>query len=47
MYTNKRELSGPNGGPIETVGISLDQWKEQAKARREQAEAAMRAIEGK
>lgn len=46
MFTNRREHTGAGGGPIQTVGLSLDEWKAQAKARREQAEAAMQPFEG-
>ncbi|MGB9179999.1 MAG: DUF2280 domain-containing protein [Pyrinomonadaceae bacterium] len=40
-YTNKRELSGPNGKPIETVSLTLDEWKKQADERKAQVESTM------
>lgn len=44
-FTNRRELSGPGGKPIETVSFTLDQWKEQAASRTAQAESVMEIFE--
>jgi hypothetical protein len=44
-YTNRRELSGRGGGPIETVGFTLDQWKEQAAKSLAQVEETMAAFD--
>jgi hypothetical protein len=33
VFTNRRELSGPKGGPVETVSMSLEDWKATAAAR--------------
>jgi hypothetical protein len=44
-YTNRRELTGKNGGPVETVGLTVEQWKIEADKRRKQAEAAMAPFE--
>lgn len=44
-YTNRRELTGANGKPIETVNFTLDQWKEQAAEREKEAEDTMRMFE--
>lgn len=46
LFTDKTELTGRGGGPIETVGLSVDQWKEQAAARRAQAEKTSKVANG-
>jgi hypothetical protein len=46
MFTNRREITGRGGGPVETVGLTIDQWKEQAAARMTQAEEAVEAFGG-
>lgn len=45
-FTNRRELTGKGGGPIETAAITLDQWKANAEARLAQAAAAMENFDG-
>ena len=39
--TQQTEVSGPDGGPIETIGMSLDEWKQQAAERVAQAGATL------
>jgi hypothetical protein len=45
-FTNRREHSGPHGKPIEVTPVTLEQWKEQAAARRAQAGDAVRPFAG-
>ena len=45
-YTNRRELTGKGGGPIETAAITLEQWKENAAKRLDEAQAAMANFDG-
>ncbi|HEX8177868.1 MAG TPA: DUF2280 domain-containing protein [Pyrinomonadaceae bacterium] len=40
-YTNRRELTGKGGGPIETAGLTLEQWQAQAAERLAKAEEAL------
>lgn len=42
----RHELTGENGGPIETVGMTLEDWKKRAGERAAQAEEAMADFEG-
>lgn len=44
-FTNRRELSGPGGKPIETVSVTLDQWKEQAARREHEATEIMQIFD--
>ena len=37
MFTNKREISGAGGGPVQVVPVSLDQWQATVAKRREEA----------
>lgn len=45
FFTNRRELTGKGGGPIETAAITMDQWRADAAARRAQAEEAVANFE--
>lgn len=44
-YTNRRELTGKNGGAIATVGLSLEQWQAQATLRLKEAESTLAMFE--
>lgn len=39
--TQQKELSGPDGGPIPVVGMSLDEWRKEAAQRVAQAGATL------
>jgi hypothetical protein len=45
LYTNRRELTGKGGGPIETAAMTLDQWTEQAAKRTAQVEETMAMLD--
>lgn len=45
-FTNRRELTGKGGGPIETAAITLEQWKANAAARLAEAQSAMDNFDG-
>lgn len=41
VFTNRRELTGAKGGPVETVSMSLDDWKREAAGREAQVSETM------
>lgn len=41
VFTNRRELTGAKGGPVETVSMSIDDWKREAAARESEVEETM------
>jgi hypothetical protein len=43
-YTNRRELTGKGGGPVETVGLTLEDWKKQAAVALSQVDETMSAF---
>jgi hypothetical protein len=45
MFTNRREITGRGGGPIETHAVSLDDWRANAAARGAQAAETLAAFE--
>lgn len=45
VFTNRRELSGPKGGPVETVSMSIEDWKKQAAKRGDEVEEIMSMFE--
>ncbi|HEX8653098.1 MAG TPA: DUF2280 domain-containing protein [Pyrinomonadaceae bacterium] len=45
-FTNRRELTGKGGGPIETNAVTLEQWKELAAKQLAQVEETMAAFDG-
>jgi hypothetical protein len=45
-YTNRREHTGRDGGPIEAVAMTIDQWREKAAERRAQAAQTSSDFEG-
>lgn len=40
------ELTGEGGGPVETVSLTLEEWRAQAEQRRREAEQAAAALSG-
>ena len=44
-YTNRRELSGPKGGPIQHAGIPIEDWQKQAGARLAEAQESLSIFE--
>lgn len=45
-FTNQRVLTGPKGGPIQTVEMTLEEWKANAARRRAEAEEAVANFDG-
>lgn len=43
---DRHEVSGPDGGPVETVGRTLDEWRKRSAERSTQAAEAMADFEG-
>lgn len=43
--TERKELSGPDGGPVDVAVMTPDQWAEQAKQRLADAQAALETFE--
>jgi hypothetical protein len=44
-FTNRQEHSGPGGKPIETVNMSLDEWRAQAAGRERDVDETMTMFE--
>lgn len=45
MFTNRREISGPKGGPIQHAGMTLEEWKNQATQQLTAAEQTLATFE--
>lgn len=43
---SRHELTGKDGGPVETVGLTLEEWRKRAGERSAQAAEAMEDFEG-
>lgn len=41
VFTNRRELSGPGGKPVETVSMTIDDWKRAAEQRSSEVDETM------
>lgn len=41
----RQEVTGPGGGPVETIGMTLDEWKREADRRRQEAEATLALLD--
>ena len=46
VFTNRRELSGPNGKPVETISMTVADWKKVAAARERQVGDTMSMFKG-